>query len=540
MRKLYSFDNIVIFFFICYFIIASIIYGDYSVTPDEELHRINGFISLKYILEIFSINLSNIYDFNNIPSLDTDWRKTYGVIFDLPFAVYELLFSPNVQEIFLIRHYTTFIIFFISCIYFYALLEAVFKSNKLSLLGVIILISTPRIFSHSFYNAKDILFLSLMIISLYYSVKLLKNYNIKYIFLSAIFCALASNIRIIGIYLPILVFLFNLFSNQREFKKNLFIFFIKYFSIYFLTLYIIWPFLWSNPINNFFLILKESASYPNWWNFKILYLGDYLNPENLPWHYFPIWFLSTTPTVFILMIFVGLIIFQKNYISYFLKIDLKKEIVLWKGQNEKINLFIFLTIFIPIFFIICLNSTLYNGWRHLFFIYPFLIFFSIYGISEIKKRFNIIYFKISILFIFIQILSNINFIIKSHPVQNIYFNFISKPFIEKKLPIDYWGLGNKKTIDYLLSATNNLSISNASFTPLYLIKYSKSQNSSYLESITFNGTELDKRINSDYIFTNYYYNENPINIKKFKIPKNFNSYYKLIIDDILVNEVFVK
>ena len=112
-------------------------------------------------------------------------------------------------------------------------------------------------------------------------------------------------------------------------------------------------------------------------------------------------------------------------------------------------------IFIPVFFIICLNSTLYNGWRHLFFIYPFLIFFSIYGLSKIKKKFNIIYFKVSIFFIFIQILSNINFIIKSHPVQNIYFNFISKPFIEKKLPIDYWGLGNKKTIDYLLSATNN-------------------------------------------------------------------------------------
>ena len=128
-------------------------------------------------------------------------------------------------------------------IYFYALLKDFFKSNKLSLLGVIILISTPRIFSHSFYNSKDILFLSLMIISLYYSVKLLKNNNIKYIFLSAIFCALASNIRIIGIYLPILVFLFNLYSDQRDFNRNLFKFFIKYFSIYFLTLYIIWPFL---------------------------------------------------------------------------------------------------------------------------------------------------------------------------------------------------------------------------------------------------------------------------------------------------------
>ena len=55
-------------------------------------------------------------------------------------------------------------------------------------------------------------------------------------------------------------------------------------------------------------------------------------------------------------IYQFLIDILKNYISYFLKIDLKKEIVLWKDQNEKINLFIFLTIFIPVFFIELITS----------------------------------------------------------------------------------------------------------------------------------------------------------------------------------------
>ena len=142
--------------------------------------------------------------------------------------------------------------------------------------------------------------------------------------------------------------------------------------------------------------------------------------------------------------------------------------------------------------------------------------------------------------IIIQVLSNIIFIIKSHPVQNIYFNFISKPFIFKKLPVDYWGLGNKKTIDYLLTKKNKFSISNSSFTPLHYLKYSKLTNSSYLDLVVFHGTELKNKLKSDFIFTNYYYNENPSNIEKFNVPKNYKSYYKLIINGILVNEIFAK
>ena len=42
------------------------------------------------------------------------------------------------------------------------------------------------------------------------------------------------------------------------------------------------------------------------------------------------------------------------------------------------------------------------------------------------------------------------------------------------------------------------------------------------------------------MFTNYYYNRDPKNEEKYKIPKNYKSYYKLIINGITVNEVFSK
>ena len=540
MKKILNFNNIIFFFFIFYFLIGNLVFDDYPVTPDEELHRINGFISLKYISNFFSINLDNLYNFENIPFLYNDWRKTYGAIFDIPFALYEVFYKPNIRDLYLIRHYTTFLIFFIATIYFFFLIYKNLQNKRLALLGTLILVTTPRIFSHSFYNSKDILFLSLIIIALYYSINLLRYNNFKSLLLSCIFCALATNIRVIGIYLPFLIFLFYFFLKKEIDIKSIFIFSLLYFFIYFGSLYIIWPFLWENPFQNFLSIIKESASYPNWWNFNTLYFGKYFSPENLPWHYFPVWFFLTTPFLFFLLIIGGLFIFLKKYLIYFLNISFKKNIFLWRSQNEMINLFIFLVFFIPVFLVITLNSSLYNGWRHLFFVYPSLIYFSIYGLASIKKILPINFYKILLFIVTIQIISNINFIIKSHPVQNVYFNLIAKPFIENKFPVDYWGLGNKKTIDYLLTQKNRFNISSSSFTPLKNLRYSKIGNTSYLDLINFRGTQMKLKNSSDYIFTNYFYNRNPKNLIKFQIPKHYKSYYKLIIDGIIVNEVFIK
>ncbi len=541
MNKKVLSNLITTIFFLVFLSIGSLIFNDYLVTPDEPLHRINGFISLKYIFELFIPNSSLFSELANIPDLNNDWRKTYGVLFDLPLSSIEILFNLNIQDAFLLRHFLTFLIFFISTIYFFYLLKIHLKTNNfLSLLGVLILISTPRIFSNSFYNGKDILFLSLIIIATFYCLNLLKNFNKKNLFLACLFCAFASNIRIMGIYLPVLTYIFYVFlPDDQKFKKNI-NFFLYFFLGYFLILYITWPFLWLNPLENFFSILKESASYPIHWDFEILYLGNYLSPENLPWHYFFIWFLSTTPIIFIFIILFGVFIFLKQYFNFFLKITFDKNLKLWKTSDQMTSLFIFLCFFIPIFLVITLNSTLYNGWRHLYFVYPFLIYLAIYGLNVISDIFNNNFKNFFITLVVIQIISNIYFIFKTHPVQNIYFNFVSKPYIENNLPVDYWGLGNKKTIDFLLSQRINFSVANSSFTPLNNLKYSLKPDFSYSKNITFLGTQEKNKNTSDFIFTNYYYNRNPKNMEKFKIPENYKSYYKLIIDGIIVNEVFAK
>ena len=55
-----------------------------------------------------------------------------------------------------------------------------------------------------------------------------------------------------------------------------------------------------------------------------------------------------------------------------------------KELQDLLHLFIF---FIPIFSIIILHSTLYDGWRHLYFIYPSFLMVSLSGLNIIIIKF---------------------------------------------------------------------------------------------------------------------------------------------------------
>ena len=129
-------------------------------------------------------------DLESIPNLHTDYRKTYGVLFDLPLAFIEHYFIDDIKNVFYVRHFLTFLIFFISTIYFYYLVKINLKKSYIALIGVLILVTTPRIFSHSFYNSKDILFLSFLIIASFYSLKLIKKFEFKHFYFHVYFVRL--------------------------------------------------------------------------------------------------------------------------------------------------------------------------------------------------------------------------------------------------------------------------------------------------------------------------------------------------------------
>ena len=532
-------NNLLLYiFFSIYLIIGLIIYKDYSISFDEDLHRMNGFISFQYILNFFSIP----YDLNevirDIPDIKTDWRRTYGVAFDLPLAFIETFFKINdSKSIYLLRHLFTFLIFFSSTICFYHLINLNFKNKNLCLLGVSLLILSPRIFGDSFYNSRDIIFLSFVIFTTYYSLKALNEEKIKYIVLASLFASLSANTRVLGCFIPIMaIFFYYLNCKGEEIFKKTFKFSFFYIFFFLLFLFISWPYLWENPFRNFFASFSEFSNYP--FDIYILYLGEYINSKYVPWHYFFVWFFITTPILYIFFIIIGLFYVLRIFVVNFINIDEKNDFLLWKNNSEMNELFILLVFLIPIFILIVLNSTLYTGWRHLYFVYPSLIFIAVKGIDNLLNLFPKPGKILIYLCLIVQIIFVTNDLVKMHPVQAVYFNSVSKNIINNTFFYDYWGLGNKLSLEKLLNNkkySKPIKIATSSLTDLNKTKLI--MDSEKRDEFIFLGTNKQ---DADFIFTNYYYNVPPDTDNKFLIPKNYDSIIKLEIGGLLINEIYEK
>ena len=151
-------------FFSLYLVLGLLIYGDYGMSWDEELQRTHGLVSAKYVDEWVNYT-EEVYTWQDLPTYE---HRFYGVWFSLPAVWLEkALGLESFRAQFRMRHLLVFLIFWSSTLLFYRLLKERFRHWGWALLGVAMLVLSPRIFAHSFYNPKDLPFLSLYILGSY-------------------------------------------------------------------------------------------------------------------------------------------------------------------------------------------------------------------------------------------------------------------------------------------------------------------------------------------------------------------------------------
>ena len=536
----------IFFFYFIYFIIGLLIYEDYGISIDEPIHRTFGYYWYFWLLKFFSYNSENtILIEQKFLSADPDWVMPllkgellwYGPFFDLLTVFLEdKLNITDTKNIYHFRHLINFIFFYLSSVCLFFLLKFRFKNNLLSFIGVIFYVSAPRIFAESFYNPKDIIFMSLSVFCIFYSLKSLENFKILNLLKLSLLCAIATNVRIMGIIFPVLFF-FSFFINSFEiknyFKKNVFLF-LYFILSYFIFLIIFWPYLWSDIFSN---LINAFTAYKNIVGGMNFYLGEYISSEHLPWHYIFVWVGITLPVIYLPLIIYSIFLVLKKFLINLLSI--KKNELLLKKKNETYDFFLLIYFLLPIFYFITLNKPLIGGWRYLYFIFPSLIYFVIFSIDKIiNLKISLFLRNFFFILIFFSIFYNIYILVKLHPFQNIYFN----NFVEKKanqlFEVDYWGLANSNAINRILKDLNpnkNNSIRTLSFTPLHYSSYLISD--PLINKIQFSGTINN---NQEYIFTNYVYENNPKFLKKYNLPENYYKFYSFKIGNVLIYDIFKK
>ena len=113
--------------------------------------------------------------------------------FDLPAAFIEVFFNIKSSEnFFYLRHFLIFSFFFISAIFFYKILILRTSNALISFFGYIMYLLAPRIFGNSFFDGKDLFFLSILTISFYFYLNFEKKKNYSSLILFSLFCALST------------------------------------------------------------------------------------------------------------------------------------------------------------------------------------------------------------------------------------------------------------------------------------------------------------------------------------------------------------
>lgn len=505
---------IVTSFFLLLISLGIIVAPDYGVSWDEAVNRTNGMISLNHVLNKVGLKkhskdeVLNKFD----TPLATYADRDYGVAFELPLAAIERVLSlKDERQQYIFRHIATYLAFLIGVFAMYLLAKRRFSSWKWGLLAAVFMMLSPRFFAEGFYNSKDIVFMSFFALAMNTMLVFIEKPAISNGMIHALVTAIAIDIRVMGIVLVFITFVMVILEILRgQYTKNKVLGLLgAYILLTVLLTILLWPWLWSDPWGNFKIAIKNMSHYR--WHEYNFYLGSYIPASRVPWHYAPVWIGITAPVLYLVLFIIGCLRIVERIIK-------KRKLYV---ENNGMQDLVFFGIFNgAILGIIILRSVLYDGWRQLYFLYPAFLLIAVVGLNflwNINKNKKIL--NILIIFIIsISSLQTLTWMIKNHPLQNVYFNEIlgSKSYLlfEK----DYWGLGNKQALEYILKLDKRdvIKVWPISDTPilngLVTINKDESKRIQLAENIE----------EADYLINNYRYLKGPIIVEAISATHLFN------------------
>ena len=357
--------------------------GDYGRSWDEMLE---ARITVANIQEYKYRFFGDEYAFGNVMGdiknvkISENHDKDHGMAAYYAFVPIFRLTGFDTRKSMYAWHIYSFLLYFAGLLALYGILKEVFKNPVISMIGTLSYYFTPRFFAEGHYNDKDIVFVSLIFIMVFFMLKAIKNLEWKFVIPYAFFSGLVMNCKVLGIavwgYFGVFTVIYLLLFNRKTAGRRIAVIFCAVlFSILFYIL--LTPASWDNPVE-FLQFSLENASHFNRWDSWILYDGKYIKPaeQGLPYSYLPKWILMTIPEHVSVFFVISVIAFLcKGVIGLFQAIRHRKE-----HQNNRTGILnltdfyfaMFLVLFLILFLYLLLKSptlVLYNGWRHCYFLY---------------------------------------------------------------------------------------------------------------------------------------------------------------------------
>lgn len=420
-------------------LLGCFILDDYGISWDEAIQRRHGRVSIDYAAEKLGLEHAKLepeYDLENY-----QWSN-YGMIYQITASLLEraLDITDDHFAFYRLRHAMNFLFYLLALGCFYLTLRLRWPDRAwYPLLGTLMLILSPRIFGHAFFNPKDHLLLVFYVISTYTLLRYLRYRSGSALLLHILATALALNTRLPVLLLmgaTVLILLWEQLQRPGNYRR-----------LYIAPLYVVasfalmiplFPYLWEDTLHRLYGAYIEMSDFD--WGGTNLLFGDTLSAVEVPAYYIPAWIVITTPLVYVLLMLAGIAIVIRHSVAGLTKGKLWSD---FAGQADFVQLGLSIG---PILVVILLHSTLYNGWRHLHFVYPGLVYLSLVGFQWAVKKMPR---AVPIVLGASLLVTTVN-MVRYHPHQYVYFNYLihGEPLLTR-FDMDYWGVGFRDAFELL-------------------------------------------------------------------------------------------
>ena len=396
-------------------IIMPLLSHSYGQTGDEWLQIEYG----QHIYDYFFHGDKQALDYTN-RSAQYAHQEYYGGLYDFSLNVLHHWF-PRI-DILNLRHFFNALYGAVMMIFTGLLARKISNKWSVGVLALLFIVFSPRIFGESMNNPKDIPFASGFIIGAYYLVSYLKDFPDK-LWKNATGLAIGWGIAFgvrsaggillladVGLFLLLYYFFNKDFKtklkadNNKLLKKALITLFAALLAGYVIGL-VCWPWGLQSPISHPLESLKGMTNRETY--MRVLFEGSYYINNSMPWYYEFKWILISNPLVVIAGVVLGLGLVMK----------LKKDYGLFFVG------FVIFSAFFPLLYMIYKHSTVYDTWRHVFFVYPFWVILAALGWDATRqfiKKESLQWLPMSLAIL--CLLPAIIWTVRSHPNQCVYFN----------------------------------------------------------------------------------------------------------------------
>ena len=408
--------------------------GDYTVGVDTRGQQIIAERNLAFITG----------DADQLGAFVSGQDRYYGAAFELPLLLIERGVEwKDSRSIYLMRHLVTHGFFLIGGLCCSLLMYRLSNRRGLALVVLLLFVMQPRLYAHSFFNSKDLPFLSMFMVTLYLTHRAFRKETVGAFLLCGVSVGILTNLRIMGgMVLPAVLTMRGLdwLCGRPAQRKQVVATGAVFAGGSLATLYGLSPYLWADPFE-LLTAIRTLAHHPV--VVRELFQGELIGTDRLPPHFIPTWLAISTPSVTL-----GLGVLGATLVGGRSVLRVREALL---NTDLRFGLLLLAYLTLPVVAVGVLGFHLQDTWRHMFFLHAPLCCLAGVGLQWVRGRRRPA--AVAYALVGLGVLVTGWEVVRLHPHQQVYFNAMvartAPEYLRTHYTMDPWGMSCREGLDFL-------------------------------------------------------------------------------------------